>query len=322
MSLTRGSLITRTSGGLVSLRRCGLLQRRWGLSGHAGCRLLGRQICRLWLCSRSRQGRCAVGHALSRSRRGAGGGSCGPHVAHALKGMDLAAGAHDGPAAVPGEEVRQACRPGAGLEGHPGRRSRRLRGLLEPGLRGRCSACLGVPGVIAFRDRPEHMPKAGSSRRLLLVAVHKALELGRCVAVRGVATVAPEAVEPHVLRLQLSVQLPEVVVVRAPHIVGQLVDQCVYEVVVWPEALQVVGPKPQHNHLAGVLVIPEEVHVRSPALGHPLLGFGGAHLCQDPDLELARLHDVDDPRVRGKLLEKALGLIRRRLGVLEFRLDG
>merc|ERR1719215_2190610 len=131
----------------------------------------------------------------------------------------------------------------------------------------------------------------------------------------------PESVELHVLRLEFTKKLPEVIIVWTPHIVCQFMYQCVDEIVIWPKAFCIVSSQPKDNHPASILVVAEKVHIWILALlFHPLLCVSWAHLCKNAHLKVPGLHDLDDARVGCKLLEQLLCLIWRRRVVLELRL--
>mmetsp|Transcript_44182 Transcript_44182/g.117011 ORF Transcript_44182/g.117011 Transcript_44182/m.117011 type:complete len:239 (-) Transcript_44182:99-815(-) len=98
-------------------------------------------------------------------------------------------------------------------------------------------------------------------------------------------------------------------------------DEGVDEIVIRPEALQTVRAELQHDHLACILIVPKEIHVRSAPLRHSVLCLLWTHLCEDANLEPVVLHNLDDARIRGQSLQETLCVERRRGGVLELRLD-
>mmetsp|Transcript_67990 Transcript_67990/g.197030 ORF Transcript_67990/g.197030 Transcript_67990/m.197030 type:complete len:204 (-) Transcript_67990:617-1228(-) len=201
--------------------------------------------------------------------------------------MDLAARADEDPLAVPGEEVWLGRFVGPGAHCRSGGCGHRRPGPWAAGDR------------LAAAQSAAEAPAAASAIPAIsaVVTAVETPELAGGTAVGGPAPMAPELVEAHVLRFQLTVELPEVLVVRPPHVVCELVDQGVDQVVVRPEALQAVGAESEHDHLSGVLVVAQKVHIWRAPFRHPLLCLQRAHLCEDAHLKASRLHDIDDAGV-------------------------
>merc|ERR1719453_2465113 len=111
---------------------------------------------------------------------------------------------------------------------------------------------------------------------------------------------APKTMELHVLSLELTEKLPKVLVMWAPNVVRDLVDQGIDEVVIWPEALQAISSQSEDNHLARILVVSKKVHAWSAFLRHAFLGFNWTHFCESTNFELSGLHDFNDAWVSHK----------------------